>query len=194
LLIAEGLARHTGMRVAFCDTEQGTAFYGQEVAQRAVHPEAFDFDVLHTKSITEVLTAVKHLDLATYSVIVIDSITHLWEACKNAYAGRPTKIGTIPFQAWAVIKKPYRELMNLLLSTPAHVLLCGRQGIDYGEDESSGELTSLGYRMRAEGETAYEPEVLLRLESYRTGKKKPAIPVAHVEKDRTGVLASQSIE
>jgi hypothetical protein len=48
--------------------------------------------------------------------------------------------------------------------------------------------------MRAEGETAYEPDVLLRLESYRPGKKKPAIPVAHVEKDRTGVLAGQSIE
>jgi hypothetical protein len=54
LLIAEGLARHTGKRVAFCDTEQGTAFYGQEIAQRVVHPQAFDFDVLHTKSITEV--------------------------------------------------------------------------------------------------------------------------------------------
>jgi hypothetical protein len=97
-------------------------------------------------------------------------------------------------QAWAVIKKPYRELMNLLLSVPAHVLLCGRQGIDYGEDEASGELKSLGYRMRAEGETSYEPDVLLRLESYRPGKKKPAIPVAHVEKNRTGVLAGQTIE
>jgi pantothenate kinase-related protein Tda10 len=46
LLLAEGLARHTGKRVAFCDTEYGTAFYGQDVAQRAVHPQAFDFEVL----------------------------------------------------------------------------------------------------------------------------------------------------
>src|ERR1022692_2671006 len=38
LLVSEGLARHTGKRIAFCDTEYGTAFYGQEVAQRAVHP------------------------------------------------------------------------------------------------------------------------------------------------------------
>jgi hypothetical protein len=91
------------------------------------------------------------------------------------------KIGTIPLHAWGAIKKPYKELMHLLLSSPVHVLLCGRQGIDYSEDEASGELKSLGYRMRAEGETAYEPDVLLRLESYRPGKKKPAIPVAHVE-------------
>jgi hypothetical protein len=83
--------------------------------------------------------------------------------------------------------------MHLLLASPLDVVLCGRQGIDYGEDEASGELKSLGYRMRAEGETAYEPDVLVRLEAHRPGKNKPAIPVAHVEKDRTGVLAGQAI-
>jgi Rad3-related DNA helicase len=53
LLIAEGLARHTGKRIAYCYTEHGTAFYGQDVPQRPVHPQAFDFEVLYTKSITE---------------------------------------------------------------------------------------------------------------------------------------------
>jgi AAA domain len=96
LLVAEGLARHTGKRIAFCDTEYGTAFYGQEVAQRAVHPQAFDFDVLYTKSITEVLDAVRKLDPATHGVLVIDSISHLWDACRNAFKGRLTKAGTIP--------------------------------------------------------------------------------------------------
>ena len=77
LLLAEGLAKHTGKRIAFCDTEYGTAFYGQRVAQRAAHPDAFDFDVLYTKSITQVLDAVHGLDPAVYGVIVIDSISHL---------------------------------------------------------------------------------------------------------------------
>jgi len=194
LLIAEGLARHCGKRVAYCDTEQGTAFYAQHVPQRAAHPEPFDFEVLHTKSITEVLAAVHGLDQATYGVLVVESITHLWESCKNAFAGRLTRIGTIPLQAWSTIKKPYKELMHLLLSLPVHVLICGRQGIDYGEDEASGELKNLGYRMRAEGETAYEPDVLLRLESFKADRKTLAIPVAHVEKDRTGILAGRSIE
>ena len=31
LLLAEGLARHTGKRIAYIDTEHGTAFYGQAV-------------------------------------------------------------------------------------------------------------------------------------------------------------------
>src|SRR5262249_18309947 len=42
--------------------------------------------------------------------------------------------------------------------------------------------------------TPYEPDVLLRLESFKADRKTPAIPVAHVEKDRTGILAGKSIE
>jgi hypothetical protein len=193
LLVSEGLARHTGKRIAFCDTEYGTAFYGQEVAQRAVHPQAFDFDVLYTKSITEVLDAVRKLDPGTHGVLVIDSISHLWDACRNAFKGKLTKAGTIPLHAWTTIKKPYKELMHLLLSSPVHVLICGRQGNDFAEDEESGEMKNLGYKMRAEGETAYEPDVLVRLEAHKATKKALAIPVAHIEKDRTGVLAGQSI-
>jgi len=192
LLIAEGLAQHTGKRIAYCDTEYGTAFYAQEVAQRAVHPQAFDFDVLHTKSITEVLAAVRSLDQNVYGVVVIDSITHLWDACKNAYTGKMTRAGTIPLPAWSAIKRPYKELMNLLLSMPVHVLIAGRMGTDFAEDDT-GELKNLGFKMRAEGETAYEPDLLIRMESHKASRKDVAIPLAHVEKDRTGVLAGRSI-
>jgi hypothetical protein len=193
LLLAEGLARHTGKRVAYCDTEYGTVFYAKEVPQRRIHSQPFDFEALYSKSITEVLAAVRGLDLNTYGVLVIDSLSHLWDSCKNAFTGRLTKAGTVPLHAWGAIKKPYKELIHLLLSSPVHVLLCGRQGIDYGEDEASGELKNLGFRMRAEGETPYEPDVLLRLESHKADRKHTAIPLAYVEKDRTGVLAGQTI-
>jgi hypothetical protein len=52
----------------------------------------------------KVTGAIKDLDLQTYGVIVVDSISHLWDACKNAFSGRPTKAGTIPLHAWAAIK------------------------------------------------------------------------------------------
>jgi hypothetical protein len=191
LLLAEGLAHDK--RVAFVDTEQGTAFYNQEVPGRQCHPKAFDFDVLHSRSITEVLAALRGIDPARHGVVVIDSISHLWDSCKNAYTGKLTRQGSIPFHAWANIKKPYRDLMHLLLTAPYHVLICGRQAVEYGEDEATGELAGIGYRMRAEGETGYEPDVLLRLEQRRTKREPRAVPVAHVEKDRTGVLAGRSI-
>jgi hypothetical protein len=192
LLIAEGLARHTAKRIAYVDTEYGTAFYGQAVPQRKVHPDAFDFEVCYSKSITQVLDAVRGIDPG-FGVLIVDSISHLWDACKAAYTGRLTRAGTVPLSAWAAIKRPYRELMHLLLASPIHVLICGRQGIDFGEDEDSTELKNMGFRMRAEGETAYEPDLLIRLESHKENRKTATIPVAHVEKDRTGVLAGQTI-
>lgn len=165
LLLAEGLALHTNKRIAYIDTENGTAFYAQDVPQRSVHPHAFDFDVLYTKSITEVLAALRGLDERTHGIVVIDSISHLWDACKNAFTGRLTRAGTIPLNAWTAIKKPYKELLHLLLASPVHVLICGRQGNDFAEEDASGELKNNGYKMRAEGETAYEPDVLIRLEA-----------------------------
>jgi hypothetical protein len=194
LLLSEGLARQCGRHVAVLDTEQGTAFYSQAVPTRKTHPHAFDFDVLHSRSVTEALAALHTLDPAEYGVIVVDSISHIWDACRNAYSGKLTKHGGIPLHAWSTIKKPYRELMNLLLSLPVHVIFCGRQRIDYGEDEGTGELKQVGFRLRAEGETGYEPDVLVRLESHKADRRKAAVILAHVEKDRTGVLAGATIE
>ena len=105
LLLAEGLARHTTKRVAFVDTEQGTNFYTQEVAQRQVHPQPFDIDILISRSLTEVLAAVRGLDHNTYGVLVIDSISHLWDAAIAAYTGKRTKAGTVPLHAWATINR-----------------------------------------------------------------------------------------
>ena len=53
--MAEGLANVIGKRVAMVDTERGSDFYCQAVASRAVHPEAFTFDALYSRSLTEVL-------------------------------------------------------------------------------------------------------------------------------------------
>jgi hypothetical protein len=193
LLLAEGLASLTGKRVAYIDTEHGTDFYCQKVPSRAVHPEAFDFDAIYTRSLTEVLAAVRSLSTDTHSVIVLDSVTHLWEAAMAAYAGRTTSIGTIPMQAWGKIKKPYKDLMSALLSTSMHVLICGRQKTVYAADEETEELKATGVTMRAEGETPYEPHILIRMESVRPKKtNEVAQIIAYAEKDRTGVLSGRS--
>lgn len=192
LLIAEGLGEHTGKRVAFVDTEHGTDFYAQAVDTRQLHPKEFDFDAIYTRSLMDTVKGVKSLDAKDYGVIVIDSITHLWEAAIAAYNGKKTSVGTIPMWAWGKIKAPYKELMNYLLNCPMHVLICGRQGNEWEDDAETGELKRVGFKMKAEGETAYEPHILIRMSQH---KKKVGIAdiEAFVEKDRTGVLAGQTI-
>ncbi len=193
LLLAEGLAKLSGKRVAYIDTERGTDFYCQAVPTRSVHPEAFDFDALYTRALTEVLKSVRELPELEYGVIVLDSVTHLWEAAMAAYAGKTTSIGTIPMHAWGRIKKPYKDLMGALLSTPMHVIICGRQKTVYETDEETEELRSIGVTMRAEGETPYEPHILIRMESIKPKKTNEiAQIVAYAEKDRTGVLSGRS--
>jgi hypothetical protein len=193
LLIAEGLAAMTKKRIAYLDTEHGTDFYSQTVKTRAVHPEAFDFDALYTRSLTETLSAMRALKEDEHSVIVLDSITHMWEAAMGAFAGKLTKVGTIPMHAWGKIKKPYKDLMAFMLSTRMHIIICGRQKVVYEEDEETEELKSVGVTMRAEGETPYEPHILIRMEAIKPKRSNEVAQiVAFAEKDRTGVLAGRS--
>lgn len=192
LLLGEGLAKLTDRRIAYVDTEHGTDFYCKAVPGRAVHPEAFDFDAIYTRSITDVLAAVKGLGDG-YGVVILDSITHLWESCIAAYGGRQTSAGTIPMHAWGKIKKPYKELMQILLGSPMHVIICGRQGTEYATDEETDELKAVGVKMKAEGETPYEPHILLRMEAVKPKKTNEAATIyAYAEKDRTGVLSGRS--
>lgn len=201
LLCAEGLARVSGKRVAVVDTERGTDFYAKPVEARKYHPEAFDFDCLYSRSLTEVVKECRGLSPDTYGAVVIDSITHLWEAAIAAFRGNKTSAGTIPMHAWGQIKRPYKELMQWALSCPMHVFILGRQGNEWSESDT-GELVMAGYKMKAEGETAYEPHILIRMEAVKPqpakGKRPDAhttaIPTAFVEKDRTGVLFGQLIQ
>lgn len=201
LLFAEGLAKVTGKRVAFVDTERGSDFYAMEVKERQTHPEAFDFDRLETRSLTEVLKECKGLDPKEHGVIVLDSISHLWDAAMAAYSGPRTKAGTIPMFAWTKIKAPYKELMKFLIDSPFHVFILGRQANVFEEDEDTGETKHAGVKMRAEGETAYEPHICLRMTPSRTEKKgnktvalKSQVIAAFAEKDRTGILSGYTIE
>ena len=189
LMLAEGLAAIDGKRVAYIDTERGTDFYTKAIPERTCHPAAFDFDALYTRSIMEALDAVRSLD-SSYGVVVIDSITHLWEAAREAYTGKKGPNGQIPIQAWAAIKRPYKQLMTAFLEINAHAILCGREGIIL-EKDGDGEMVVAGTKMKAEGETPYEPHVLGRMRNCR--EKDGAFHVElFVEKDRSGTLTGKT--
>jgi len=192
LLIAEGLAAREKKRIAFVDTEHGSDFYSMEIPQRTVHPKAFDFDRLVTRSLMETVEAVASLDTNEHGVLILDSITHLWEAAKAAYTGRLTSIGAIPIQAWGPIKKPYHKLITLFRDGNFHAIVCGREGVEMGKDDE-GEPEVVGTRMKSEGETPYEPHILGRMVPDRDEAGNYIIRV-FFEKDRSGILIGRTIE
>lgn len=199
LLFAEGLAKARGKRIAYFSTEPGGVdFYAVDRPPRPgmIHPEKFEFDLVVTRSLADVLETVRALDPKEYGVVVVDSLSHLWKAAIEAYEGRHTKADTIPMQAWGKIKKPYKDLIDLLIFGGAFdAIICGRQK-DAWEDDGDGKLKKIGVKMSAEGETEYEPNLLLRMESQYRGRKGEGegINIAYVEKDRSQILSGRTLQ
>ncbi len=191
LLFAEGLAAHRGGRIAFVDTERGSDFYASKRPSE-VHPEAFDFDAIYTSSLSAVIEAIRGLDPKHHTVVVIDSISALWDAAMDAYEGSRTSADTIPMNAWGRIKAPYKALVKSLMGAPLDVIICGRQKNEFAKE--GGELRKVGVAMRAEGETPYEPHMCVRMESRRSIQdplRSDYMLIA--EKDRSSVLAGRVI-
>lgn len=189
LLWAEGLAESCGKRIAYIDTERGSDPYAIDNEYRKVHPKAFDFDALYTRSLSEALKAVRALDPKEHGVIVVDSISHLWSAAMDAYGGKRAgaEQDKIPMHAWASIKKPYKELIDLVAYGPYHGLILGRQKSIF-ETGDDGELRKVGDGMRAEGETQYEPMTCCQMTLSPQG-----VPLLFGEKDRWSVLSGRTI-
>ena len=160
--------------------------------------DRFNFEVLHTKSCSEVMGAVEGISQnpESFETLVIDPISVIWEGLQDAFvedleqkiqAGRSRRTDAeLQFQDWKRIKRPYRRLMTHLLNLPMNVVLCGRLASEY--EMRQGELVKTGVRMEAEKSTPYAPDLLVRLE-IQNGKR-----VGIVEKDRSGVFDNQVIE
>ena len=189
LFWGEGLAAREHKRIAMIDTERGSEFYGLNIRERTVHPEAFDFDRLITRSLMETIEAVENLDPKVYGVLIIDSITHLWEAARAAYNGKTLVNGAPPIAAWQQIKKPYKKLMSLFLDGSFHAIICGREGMVMEQDDD-GEMRVTGTKLKAEGETPHEPHILGRMCPERDEKGGYVIK-AFFEKDRSGILTGK---
>jgi hypothetical protein len=165
------------------------------VPQRKWHPTAFDFDAIYSRSLADALEAVRSLDTKIYGVLVLDSMSHLWEGAIAAYTGRKTSIGGIPIQAWGALKKPYKDMLGICLNANIHLIICGRQSPVVEKDEDTGEIGIVGTKMKAEGETPYEPHILIRM--YQATQNGDGFVrgqcVAYFEKDRTGLFTGKSV-
>ena len=192
LLMGEELAKKEGKRIAFIDTENGYHFYVQDVKQRKVHPAGFDMDVFHTTSMIEALDEVKNIDPEKYGVVIVDQISTLWDAMQNAVPDdKKTKAGTIPMQLWGSIKKPYKQFIRELVNGQYHTFVLGRQRNVF--EETEGQLKKVGVEMKAEGETAYEFNMCVRMAAKQSERDSALTTyLAIFEKDRSGVLAGRT--
>lgn len=179
-----------------CATAIGkTAFIdaSREVEPIKLHfknPDGSPISICATKDPNVVIDALNEAVANKFDCFIVDTITAIYEDIQDAFLykewSKNSKIykiyaadGTYPFGAWRFIKTPYKKMFYRLLSAPIHVFVLARGKIDWKVD-AGGKPTDLGAKIDAETNTAYEPQIIIRMEYVKAENKRIAI----CERDR----------
>lgn len=121
LKLAHGLvANAKNNRVCVIDTEN----------HRASHYDAdFDFDVINLESpfsSSKFIEAIKLAQNEGYGAIIIDSISHEWDGIGGAVYQADNSSLKNKLAVWLEPKKEHKKLMDFILSSKCHFILCTR--------------------------------------------------------------------
>lgn len=182
--------------VYFYDTETGSDFVKPRFTK-----EGIELLQLKSRSFSDLLTGIREAEKEA-SVLIIDSITHVWEDFKKAYL-KKTRQPFIQLWDWAKLKETWMEFTDLYVNSDLHIVLCGREAAIYEQTEEvrGGETKKVaikvGAKMKSESEQGYEPSLLIQMEKvYLNDGTSDGIYVrrAHVVKDRFDAIDSKDFD
>lgn len=156
------------------------------------------------RSLSALNQSIKWCEDGNADILIIDSITHVWEEFLRAYMNRPDKQGKplkrsrLEFQDWGVLKPQWKELFSTpFVMAKCHIIFTGRAGYEYtdekNEETGKREIFKSGIKMKAETETAFEPDILVLMQKVTDliSEKKTIYREAMVVKDRTTQIDGQ---
>lgn len=173
-------------------------WYDTEKALKALKPffDKAGIKVLtrESRSLADLVKAIHFCQEGTADILVIDSITHVWESYVEAYRAEK-KRSFIQFQDWGILKPKWKkEFSDNLVQSHIHIIFTGRAGYEYdnevNEDTGKKELVKTGIKMKVENETEYEPDIVVLMEKIKemeAGKMKIKRS-AQIIKDRTTMI------
>ena len=178
--------------VAFFDTETGSDWLIPDFAQAGV-----PLVVAKRRSFADLLAVLKEAE-AGASVLIIDSITHPWRELCESYMRKKQRT-FLQMDDWGYLKGEHgwAKFTDLFVNSKLHIIMCGRAGYefeDYKDDNGKRQIEKVGTKMKTEGETGFEPSLLVlmeQVEDLRTGKVKHR---ATVQKDRSTLLDGEQID
>lgn len=178
--------------VAFMDTEAGSSWMIPKFEAAGIK-----LQVAKTRAFSDMLTIVKEAE-AGCSVLIVDSITHVWRELCESYARR-RGIKRLQFQHWAELKQEWAAWTDAFLNGPIHCIVCGRAGWEYAfekQDDGTTDLVKTGTKMKVENEFGYEPSLLLELVRVPRSAEPGAgwIHRCHVLKDRADEINGMSFD
>ena len=153
--------------------------------------------VKESRTLKDLNTTIKLCEDGSSDILIIDSITHVWERFLQQYkqdkkAKKMKGWDRLQFQDWGIIKPKWKaEFSDVYVEAKCHIIFTGRAGYEYedevNEETGKREIFKSGIKMRAETETAFEPDLLILMEPVQDviGKNKHLANQALVRKDRT---------
>lgn len=151
------------------------------------------------RSLASLNEAIKWCESGNSDVLIIDSLTHVWESYLQSYMEEKRKT-RLEFQDWGIIKPKWKkEFSNVFVQANVHIIFNGRAGYEY-EDEKDEygkrQIFKSGIKMKAETETAFEPDILVLMEKDMDllSDVKVVSRTATVIKDRTTRIDGKSFK
>lgn len=196
-LIAVGLHKRIGSDkpVVIFDTERSAKFLRRMFGEAGIKVL-----VKESRTLPDLVETIKWCDQGGADVLLVDSITHVYEGFLADYRLKK-KRDRLQFQDWGWLKPEWkRQFSDRLVMANCHIIFTGREGYTYEYEEIDGkkELVKTGVRMKAEGETAYEPDLLIRMNRFESVVDPTKVPETWHEgtvlKDRSDLIDGQVIK
>lgn len=157
-----------------------------------------------SRTLADLAQAMKFCREGGSDILMLDSLTHVYEHFLQAYQAEKHR-SRLQFEDWGVLKPKWkREFSEPFVRDRYHALFCGRAGYEYSdekvEDPNTGkmkrEIFKSGIKMKVEGETAYEPDMLVLMERFEEvlGEDKKVWREATIIKDRSTLLDGKTFK
>jgi hypothetical protein len=196
-LLAIGLHQHIKSKkpIVFVDTEKAAKFLKPLFDKAGI-----SVLLRETRSPADLKITMGKMSEGISDILMIDSISHIWENFLEAFKKRVNR-KDIQFQDWGIIKPDWKKTFSdPFVNGKYHIFMCGRAGYEYESEineRGRREIHKSGVKMKVEGETAYEPDVLVNMERIQEmdgAHIKRVIRRANIIKDRSDQIDGKLFE
>lgn len=194
--LAIGLHQRTGSKkpIAYFDTEKA----GRHLRRLF---DAAKIPILYRESRTlaDLAETMRRGREGDFDILMVDSISHVWENFLQSYQKQKNR-HRLQFEDWGILKPKWKsEFSEPFVRDKYHALMCGRAGYEYSDEKDADgkrQIYKSGVKMKVEGETAYEPDVLIMMERFEEvlEKDKKVWREATIIKDRSTLLDGKTFK
>ena len=152
------------------DTEGGLRFHRGRIAELTGQVPL----AVASRKMADLMQAVREAEDMGVEVILIDSVTHIWQGLMESYKlglaqrfNRELSEIHLGVDDIGKIKDMWGPFARWFVETRTHVIICGRLGYDWDmveDDRGRAQLQRVGTKAKAEGEFGYESDFAVEME------------------------------